>query len=142
MSRQNRVPLRTVLLFAVLCLIAFFSVPVMTRYWAVSVDAADSVRGALLGVSIGLLAVFTIARRRGRLAARQDNRPPGRPERTRRIAAMWLLGGAACLAAGIMADRLQPALFAVATLAFAGSVVNLRRPTSAPEVSRGQLTDR
>ena len=129
MTLQNRVPLRTVFLFALLCLIAFLSVPVMTRYWAVSVDAADSVRGVLLGVFIGLLAVFTIDRRRGRLSGRQDNRPPGNSERTRRIAAVWLLGGAACLAAGIMADRLQPALFAVASLGFAGSVVMLRRPT-------------
>jgi hypothetical protein len=56
---------RTIFRLAMLFLIAFFSVPLITRSWTgLTPDIIDGTRGGLLGVTLGLLVVFQIAQRR------------------------------------------------------------------------------
>ena len=56
---------RTIFRLAMVCLIAFFSVTLITRFWTgLSEDVIDGTRGALLGATLGLFVVFQIAQRR------------------------------------------------------------------------------
>ena len=54
----------------------------------------------------------------------------GYVERTRWAALVWLVGGVAFVVAGALADRRQPAFFAVGVLFFAVAVIMARRSQS------------
>lgn len=47
--------------------------------------------------------------------------------RSRMIALIWLFAGLAFVCAGVLGDRRQPAFFAVGTVCFAVTVIQLRR---------------
>jgi hypothetical protein len=57
---------RTIFRFATITLLVFFALPLVARptatFW---VDLLDGVRGAMLGITIGLLAIAGILKRRG-----------------------------------------------------------------------------
>jgi hypothetical protein len=63
--KQGRDP-RTVWRMAMVCLLAFFALPLITRSapsnWQ---DLVDGVRGALLGATLALMAVSGLLKRRG-----------------------------------------------------------------------------
>lgn len=65
MRTQKRFQPRAVFRVAMVVLLAFFAMTIMVRSWSgLSVDIVDGVRGALLGVVLGLLVVVRSSQRR------------------------------------------------------------------------------